>query len=224
MRKTLFAPGEYYHLINRGNNHQQIFLDDRDRVRFLFLILYFQSTIPLSNVSLHVTKFNQHRKFGVAEGIKNLILENRTVELINFALMPNHFHLTVQETKNSGISQYMQRVLDAYTKYFNTRYKKSGHLFQGPFKAIHVGNNTQFLYLSAYIHRNPRELKKWHNKELTFPWSSYQDYVKENRWGELLQSKHVLEQFKNAQEYNDFVETSTAKDLRQQITREFTFE
>lgn len=45
MRKTPIAKGEYYHIFNRGNNKQTIFLDKRDKVRFLFLIIYFQSYI-----------------------------------------------------------------------------------------------------------------------------------------------------------------------------------
>ena len=59
----------------------------------------------------------------------------------------------------------MQRILNAYTKYFNAKYKKTGHLFQGPFKAVHIERNEQLLHLSAYIHRNPREIKGWKNRE-----------------------------------------------------------
>ena len=126
---------------------------------------------------------------------------------------PNHFHLTVYELEENGISRYMQRVLNSYTKYFNVRYKKSGHLFQGPYKIVHIENEKQLLYLSAYIHRNPIELKKWMKKLEHYPWSSYQDYFK-NRWGALIQAGIIKEQFKNENEYRLFVETSGAKDTQ----------
>ena len=87
------------------------------------------------------------------------MITSRYVELVSFAFIPNHFHLIVHEKKENGISQYMQRILNAYTKYFNAKYKKTGHLFQGPFKAVHTESNEQLLHLSAYIHRNPERLR-----------------------------------------------------------------
>ena len=143
----------------------------------------------------------------------NEITNTRYVELVGFALMPNHFHLIVQEKKEGGIARYMHRTLLSYTKYFNTKYQATGHLFQGPYKAVYVENNDQLLYLSAYIHRNPRELSGWKNKEHEYFWSSYGDYVGENRWPELLKTDIVLDQFKNRNEYKNFIETSSAKDL-----------
>jgi putative transposase len=139
------------------------------------------------------------------------------VELSSFALMPNHFHLIVKETKERGMGKYMQRVLNSYTKYFNTRYGVSGHLFEGPYKAVHIESNEQLLHLSAYIHLNPREFNEWHKKEVNFPWSSYQDYIKENRWRNLLKIEIITEQFKNKNEYKNFVETSGAKEIKDEL-------
>ena len=131
--------------------------------------------------------------------------------------MPNHFHLLIQESKEGGVSAYIQRIEIAYTKYFNTKYKRSGYLFQGPFRSVHVNSNRQLLYLSAYIHRNPREMKKWQDKEHIYPWSSYQDIVKENRWGELLKYQAITEQFASPEEYKEFVKTSKAKELKSEF-------
>ncbi len=211
MRTTSIAVGEYYHVFNRGNNKQPLFYEPIDWSRFLFLILYFQSPEIIYNISRYVAPFVRRRAFNISDELLKEIINNRSVELINFALMPNHFHLTVKEVKENGISQYMQRVLTAYSKYINTKYQKSGHLFQGPYKVVHVENNTQLLHLSAYIHRNPRELKEWRKKELEYPWSSYQDYLKNDRWKGLLVKDIILEQFENAKEYGDFVKSSTAK-------------
>jgi len=110
---------------------------------------------------------------------------------------------------------YMHRVLNSYTKYFNAKYKRSGHLFQGPYQAVHVEDNEQLLHLSAYIHKNPKELEEIneHKDLLNYFWSSYQDYGVENRWPEFLKPDIVLGQFKNNEEYIDFVKTSPAKEV-----------
>ena len=219
MRRSIpIAPGEHYHIFNRGNNKQNIFKDDRDRIRFLFLLLYFQSPILFTNISRPTNNYVKHRVFNILEDQTKKVVKNRFVELVNFALMPNHFHLTVYELKEGGIAQYMQRTLNAYTKYFNTRHQQSGHLFQGPYKAIHIRNERQLLYLSAYIHRNPRELQNWKNKEHRYPWSSLQDYCKENRWGRLLAYKFIIEQFSNKKDYRKFVEKSGAKELDRELS------
>ena len=209
--KDKIVSGEYYHVLNRGNNKQNIFIDDRDRVRLLFLILYFQSSTSIYNIGRPVSYFVKHQMFNKSNDLLEKILKNRIIELVNFSLMPNHFHLILYSNKENGISSYMQRIQNSYTKYFNTRHNKSGHLFQGVFKRIHIKNNEQLLHLSAYIHRNPRELSQWKNKENKYPWSSYQDCVGENRWGELLKPKIITGQFSSPKEYQNFVENSGTK-------------
>src|SRR3989338_1731481 len=109
MRSIKIAPGEFYHVYNRGNLKQNIFTEERDWVRFLFLLLYFQSPIVFYNISRSVSSFVRHRVFNIEDNLRQKIIKNRTVELTCFCLMPNHFHLIVRETKNNGISNYMQR-------------------------------------------------------------------------------------------------------------------
>ena len=217
MRAIPIAVDEYYHVFNRGNNKQTIFLDERDWTRFLFLILYLQSPLVFQNLSRPISYFVENRAFNISSVDLAEIVRDKYVGLISFALMPNHFHLILHESTEGGIARYMQRVLCAYTKYFNTKYQKSGHLFQGPYKAVHVTDNEQLLYLSAYVHRNPRELPDWKNKEQTYPWSSYQDYVKENRWDQLLTQHIILDQFKDKKEYSDFLKSSSAKESEKEI-------
>ncbi len=221
MRKIPIAEGEYYHVYNRGNNKRDIFLKEEDWARFLFLILFFQSPAPVYNVSKFVSNFIKHRVFNISRKNLDKLIAARFVELNNFALMPNHFHLTVRNLTSDGLSKYMQRVLNAYTKYFNAKYGVSGHLFQGPFQIVAVKDDRQLLHLSAYIHKNPRELKDWRNKEDAYSWSSYQDYIGTNRWGNLLAREIVLGQFANPPEYREFVKTSPAKE---KLLEEFIFE
>ena len=221
MRNTKIVPGEYYHLLNRGVSKQNIFFDKSDWTRFLFLILYLQSPAVFQNIGRPVKEFVKHSVFNIEQDVVLEAISRRYVELIAFCIMPNHFHLIVKEEKESGIAQYMQRCLNGYTKYINTRYQKSGHIFQGPYKAVHVGDNRQLLYLSAYIYKNPRELVGWKNRENLYPWSSYQDYIKTNRWGGLLSTDIILSQFKNSDEYQEFIQSSSAKMLAEELEDEF---
>jgi len=217
MRNIKIAPGEYYHVYNRGMNKQLIFQDNTDRIRFLFLILYFQSPATFEKVGRSIKSFVQHRVFDIGKEDEKNIVNERFVELTSFCLMPNHFHLIIKEVEENGTARYMQRILNSYTKYYNTKYGKSGHLFQGPYKAVHVNNNNQLLYLSSYIHRNPRELKGWFNKESSYEWSSYQDCVNINRFEGLLILDLISGQFKNKKEYDQFVKTSPAKTLKEEL-------
>ena len=213
MRIVKIAPGEYYHICNRAVNKQTIFHDTRDYFRFLFLILYFQSPIVFQQLGRLVKDFVLSR----ALDIKGEVVKKRKIELVAFCIMPNHFHLIVKELEEAGIATHMQRVLTAYSKYYNTKYEKSGHVFQGPYRAIHISDDPQLKYLSAYIHRNPRELVGWLNKVDKYQWSSYQDYIGENRWGDLLVPDIVLGQFKNKERYHEFVKMSTAKLLEEEL-------
>ncbi|MBU1159749.1 transposase [Patescibacteria group bacterium] len=210
-RRENISIGEYYHIFNRENNKQNLFREERDWVRFLFLVLYLQSPLVFNNPGRSISYFVRHRKFNIPKDIEKNVIKNRYAELVNFCLMPNHFHLTVREIKEGGISKYLQRIQIGYTKYLNIKYAKSGHVFQGSFRSVHIKNNEQLLHLSAYIHRNPRELKKYKNKESDYFWSSYQDYIKENRWNNFLKTKIILGQFSNKKEYDNFAKTSGTK-------------
>ena len=210
IRKFKFTPNSYYHICNRSNDQKPIFSEGKDYARFLFFILYYQAPIPFYNLGRQTSYFLKHSAFTITPEITEKIITQRKVVLNSFAIMPNHFHLLIQEKVEMGVSQYTQRVQTGYAKYYNAKYKKQGHLFQGSFRAVPVKTDEQLLYLSAYIHRNPRDLNEWKNKESKYPWSSYQDYI-HNRWGELLKPEVILQQFSNSKSYRNFVETSTAK-------------
>ena len=218
MLRLNLAPGEYYHICNRGVGKQAIFHDRKDYFRFLFLILFFQSSSKVYHLGRVVKEFmvslGQHPMLAK---LTEDVVKKRTVEVVAFCIMPNHFHLILKEVEEGGISSYMQRVLNAYGKYYNTKYQKSGHVFQGSYRAVHIHDDRYMQHLSAYIHRNPRELRNWVNKEDEYSWSSYQDFTLSNRWGKLLVPDVVLGEFKDQKHYLKFVQTSPAKLLKEEL-------
>jgi len=191
MRKTQLINNEFYHIYNRGTDKRIIFNDDFDFCRFVFQMY-------ACNVGRPVNIFRK----GVAvpgriileggEPIKGFIVREGSplVNILSFCLMPNHFHFILQQRAERGISKFMQKLGTAYTMYFNLRNERSGSLFQGKFKAVHIGDENFLLHLSRYIHLNPIEILQSHWKEEgirewekandfleSFQWSSYPDYI-----------------------------------------------
>lgn len=203
MPRSMFAEGECFHIFNRGVEKRSIFLNDADRWRFLTLLIVLQGNTVISKISRIVSDVQRWR---LDNEICKEVLAHREVELVGFCLMTNHYHLVLSELREGGISRFMMRLGDSYTKYFNIIHKRTGHLFGGKFQAIHINQNEYLNYLSAYIHLNPRELKKWQGCEDEYPWSSFRDYCGDGRLGEFLKPAIIMDQFSDKNEYRRFVQ------------------
>ena len=187
IRKVSLVNGEYYHIYNRGNSKQKIFLDDQDRDRFLKLLYLCNSKQGIDfREQIVRAKINA---WDFERGVP-------VVFIGAYCLMPNHFHLYLTSNaearlpQDDGVVVFMHKVLTAYSKYFNAKYKRTGSLFETKFKAIHIKKDTQAKYLFSYIHLNPIKLidSKWkehgikNKKEAlaflkSYQWSSYIDYL-----------------------------------------------
>ncbi|MEE9117169.1 MAG: transposase [Calditrichia bacterium] len=110
-----------------------------------------------------------------------------------YVLMDNHFHLLL-ETPLGNLSQVMQKISVSYTNGFNARYRRSGHLFQGRYKAILAEKDSYLTELSRYIHLNPVRASMV-RKAQDYPWSSYTSYLDAKKAAEWLETNWVLEQF-----------------------------
>ncbi len=108
-----------------------------------------------------------------------------------YVLMDNHVHLLF-ETPDANISEGMKILNMSYSKYFNAKYKKIGHLFENRYKAKLVQKDKYFLALVRYIHRNPVKANICRSLEL-YPWSSHNDYIEGKT--EIVECKDVLDMF-----------------------------
>jgi len=146
--KTYVENG-FYHLYNRGVEKRNIFLDKQDCIIFLrFLKQYLCPKDELKMLS------------GTGLRLDRLVRVNMSedVELLSFALMPNHFHLLVKQFDKNAISIFMKRLSTAYSMYFNKKYERVGPLFQGIYKGSIILDDSYVLHLSKYIHLNPSKL------------------------------------------------------------------
>jgi len=111
-----------------------------------------------------------------------------------FVLMTNHEHLFV-ETPDANLSAGMQYLNGSYTSYFNRRRRRSGHLFQGRFKAHLIDEHGYFQVVSRYIHLNPVRAKVVARPQ-DYPWSSYAGYVRAGRALDWITYERVLLDFR----------------------------
>ncbi|TSC74501.1 MAG: transposase [Parcubacteria group bacterium Gr01-1014_44] len=150
MRKESFGIGDYIHVYNRGNRKQAIVKSTADRDHFLQMLFYFntESTPPnpffdlRSKLRLNLNSFIWPENWQPRKQI---------VKILSFALMENHFHLILQEITEGGVAKFMQRLGTGLVMYFNTKYKETGRLFQGSYKAKLVDKDLYLNYLSVYV-------------------------------------------------------------------------
>jgi len=148
---------------------------------------------------------NQDRE-AYLERVKRYKIELEFI-LYAYVLMVNHVHLLI-ETPSMSISKIMQRINLTYTQYFNKKYGKVGHLFQGRYKAFLCDRDEYLLSLIRYIHLNPVRgnfVKEPHD----YPWSSHRDYLAGNE--DLVDTKRALRFFSERilearKHYEDFVD------------------
>ena len=92
-----------------------------------------------------------------------------------WCLMSNHLHLLIKE-KVEGLGTAFRRIGASYVYWYNWKYGRRGHLFQGRFKSEVVEDSSYFLTVIRYIHQNP--LKAGIVKKIgDYRWSSYKEYV-----------------------------------------------
>jgi len=182
--------GDISHVYNRGVEKRKIFLDNQDYSRF-------RDNLFLLN--------NKKGKIRTREkDIRNItdLKQEKLVEVLKWSLLPNHYHLLLYELVDGGISEFIKRVGNAYTKYFNTKMQdRSGYLFQNKAQTVLIVEESQFLYIPFYIDLNPLDLKfpNWKSmrpsKSLassflsSYEWSSFRDYFTEGGYQMILNTK-----------------------------------
>jgi putative transposase len=107
--------------------------------------------------------------------------------------MGNHYHFLLK-TKRANLSKSMQWFGATYTRRFNNRHKRGGHLFQGRFKNFLVENDNYLFRLSCYIHRNPLRAEIV-TRLADYKWSSYASYAYGKRKHGWLNTDPILSQF-----------------------------
>lgn len=80
--------------------------------------------------------------------------EGLQYRVLGFVLMSNHYHIMIQPL-NANLQVIFHRINSSYGRYYNHKYERSGHVFQGRYKSIIVNDESYLLGLLRYIHQNP---------------------------------------------------------------------
>lgn len=182
-----YVEGGFYHIYNRGVAKQSIFLDEKDYQTFLYL---------LSNYLLPSPKLTN-------KAIKNY---NGKISLFSYVLMPNHYHLLIRQKDAGAMPEFIQSLCVAYSKRFNNKYKRVGHLFQDRYNARLVKNLPDLINISKYIHQNPVKSENL-NSVLKYPYSSLASYIgKKSLKEDFLDTRVILDCFeKNKSLYKKYI-------------------
>ena len=114
------------------------------------------------------------------------------ITLHNYCLMSNHYHLLI-EIRQENLSKFMRQLNMNYAIYFNKKYKRTGHLWQGRFKSWYVTDEAYLYTLMRYIEQNPLKAKMVQALE-SYAYSSYHCFL-EKEIPECLQSAWIVKQY-----------------------------
>jgi putative transposase len=180
-----YAPYSFYHVYNRGVEKRAIFHDDQDYAAFTKLLRkYLDPSYTASPGEIRRPSYAQ------------------SIQLLAYCLMPNHFHLLLYQLDDEkALEKLFRSLMTGYVMYFNQKYRRSGPLFQGRYKASLINSDSYLQHISRYIHLNPLDSKLPYK---TYPYSSYSMYL--NSSDQLfVKTKPILNLF-NQQGYIDFVD------------------
>lgn len=138
-----------FHALNRGTDKRKIFFTTEDYFRFI------HNMSDFNNREITFLSYRNRRHYSEVSAPKE---KNKIVDVLCWTLMPNHFHILLQERRTRGASTFIQKLTGGYTMYFNPRHQRSGTLFQGRSKIISITDNPHFLHLPFYILANPLDI------------------------------------------------------------------
>jgi hypothetical protein len=137
---------------------------------------------------------------GKEEVLSDLIKDaDRIVDIVAYCFSPKRFEFLLTQKKDNGISTFMARFQNSFTRFFNSNEEKKGSVFSGQFRA-NIVEDGELPEKSKSIHRLSNE------DPLNYKWSSINAYFEKNPV--FVNPKKVLSQFGSPEKYKDFVSES----------------
>jgi len=216
IKKPQLISGEVYHIVVRGVGDIEIFREQSDYYRAIFSLYEFNTSKPVEIREQRRKRQTIKHSGGLSSDTRDLL-----VEIWAFCLMPNHIHLLLKQIKEKGITDFMRKFGTGYANYFNKKYNRKGHLFQGRFRAVHIKNNEQLKNIFVYIHTNGISLiePNWKEKGISkncqkiikflenYKWSSYMDYLGRKNFPSLTKRDFLLKIIGGSKGCKEFVES-----------------
>ncbi|MDQ3244992.1 MAG: transposase [bacterium] len=196
VRKVKLVVGEIYHILNRGVDKRDIFMNQKDLERFFECMQTFNST--------ELTGSMYEQNF-----LKDKTKNKPLVNFVTYNIQTNHFHFILEQVAENGISKFMKRLQGGYSWYFNKKEKRSGSLFQGPFKSHHIDSNEYLLHASVYVNLNDKQKSSLGDQVAKLGKSSWNEYIDAKSPLNICTKKDIiLKQFRSIKEYEEFALSS----------------
>jgi len=145
MRVEPYSVGSFLHVVKRGARGMNITGDVHDQRRFLRLLYFMNDLFFNEDWEEQV----EGRDFGYRP--EHWPQRKPLTSVLAYTLMPNHFHLVLKETRERGISRFMQKIGQSMTEHFNLKYDQHGSIFQGSYRSRTIGDDIYFRYVTAYV-------------------------------------------------------------------------
>jgi putative transposase len=148
----------YHHIYSKSIYKFTIFTCDEEYRRFLTLLEYYQfDGLPRYT---HFIKQHQVRTLGFNEAFcQQSQNKAKLVQLLSYCLMPTHIHLICQQTYPDGITTFVRRALNAYSRYFNLRHNRRGPLWECRFGNTPIESDEHMQTVLNYLQDNPVKAK-----------------------------------------------------------------
>jgi REP element-mobilizing transposase RayT len=129
------------------------------------------------------------------------------IGVVAYCLMPNHYHFLLKQIGTTSAGRCIQLLFNSYTKAFNVMERRTGTLFESPFKAIEVDDPDYLRSLCRYIHRNPVKANLVHQPE-EWEFSNYQEWIG-LREDVLVDKDFIILNFQSIDAYKEYVARGT---------------
>jgi len=153
--------------------------------------------------------FLEDKDYNVFLDILVDVFKKYTVTLHAYTLMINHYHLLL-ETNEHNISDVMRRVNSLYSIYFNKKYERVGHLWQGRFKSYYLYDDMHFWIVAKYIERNPVKAKIVLNVS-EYKYQSFYQWKFKKEYYSLIKKSKIFEM--TLLEYEEYILTEIQSDI-----------
>ena len=164
---------------------------------------------------------NRANIFSTGENYRYLLRQVKDIQtdipftIFAYCLMPNHYHFVIRQDGDVSLSELIGRLFKRYTQAYNQQQGRTGPLFAGRFRSIHVDVDEYLIHLARYVHLNPvvaglcRHPQEW-------PYSNYLEWI-EQRNGTLIDRVWVRGYFPTPESYIEFVKNELPTQIEEQL-------
>jgi len=198
-----FVNANIYHIFNKTIDQKRVFQSDKYSQEFYQRLIYYRSTNSTRSYS-DIDKLNKETQEIINQDI--FIEKDYQIKVLSYSFMPNHYHFLLEQCQDDGISGFVSKVTNSFTRYYNLKNQRKGQLFLKDFKAVLIRTDEQLIHTSRYIHLNPYSGGVVNNLDelVKYDKSSFPNYLGLKN-DKLVSSERIMSSFKNIDEYKNFV-------------------